>query len=171
MNTDQLKKNKFVILGGLIVLYFILKKFFGSAGDEARSQQQVLDSVLQESQQNQQQQTFDDSVYASTANLIQTLLDGPEMVGTELQVVDEVIKVVANKKDWQKLQLSFGRRDIKDATYFSSTNYTLSQLLRDQLDSYEVYWSIDNNNWKQSGWGANTGEILAMYFNKINIQL
>lgn len=168
---QDIGKNKWWILGGLVVLYFIYKKFFGSGGDDARATQQTLDAVRDELQHATEPPSFDDSVYASTSNLIQTLLDGPEMGNTELQVVDEVIRVVKNKTDWLKLQLAFGSRDITDANFVSTTKYELSQLLRDQLDTKLYYWTIDYPHYSASGYFDDSIDVLRQYFNRINIPL
>ena len=83
--------------------------------------------------------SWPDSVYRSTADLIQQKLDGCEspFSTAELDVVKELLRVVKNQADWLKLVNTFGVREIADCGSWgmSKTKYNLGGLLKDQLDS------------------------------------
>ena len=97
-----------------------------------------------------QKLTYPESAYGTAANTIQKLLNGGETITTEIQVVNEIIKVVKKPVDWYYLISVFASRDIDDLGYGKS-NYDLPTLLKDQLDSTLIgdkvngkfYWSED----------------------------
>ena len=90
--------------------------------------------------------SYPESTYQSTVNLIARLLDGCELTGSEVQVVEQIIKVVKNKADWAKLVSDFGSRDIADCG-FGKTNYDLITLLNDQLDTVIVAGTVNGKTY------------------------
>lgn len=120
-----------------------------------------------------QKLSYADSNYKATANTIQKLLDGCEVSGTELQVINEIIKVVKNPVDWWYLVKVFGNRDVSDCGAFgwSKTNYDLISLLKDQLDTFSGYYKIDTNGYKDSGVSMNTLDILTKFLSTKGISI
>lgn len=112
------------------------------------------------------------SVYNTTANTIQKLLDGMEAsINTELDVIKNVIHCVKNQGDWLKLVEVFGTRSIVDANYITSTTYTLGDLLKDQLDTGGYVVQTTYEGFKYGGkWYTNSVDILNDYFRSKNIQ-
>ena len=114
------------------------------------------------------------SVYNSTANTIQKLLDGCEAsINTELEVIKNVIHCVKNQGDWLKLVEVFGTRSIADCGSWgmSSTSYTLGDLLKDQLDTGGYVTQGTYEGFKYGGkWYTNSVDILNDYFRSKNIQ-
>ena len=106
--------------------------------------------------------SFPESNYASAVNTLVKLLSGCETFGTELQAIEEIIKVVKNPLDWSYLIAKFGKKDIPDCGW-GSTNYDLPTLLKDQLDTSGVY-NINVSGFKKSGFATNSREILEAYF-------
>lgn len=117
--------------------------------------------------------THDLSFYNSSAATIKKLLNGCETVASEVQVIVILTKAVKNKLDWKLLVDAFGRKKIDDCFGFSSTEYELGDLLRDQLDT--SYGDIVKgegftyNGFKQGR--KDTIDILKMYFDKIGVQI
>lgn len=122
--------------------------------------------------------SFTDSAYQATANTIQKLLDGCEIVSTEMDVILEVIKTVKNTADWNKLIIAFGTRDIADCGTFglASSNYDLVSLLKDQLDTNQTAYKIPDIGAPSVGYndaGAFTDSIaiLSKYLKTIGINI
>lgn len=107
--------------------------------------------------------SFAASQYSSAANTIATLLNGCDTFNSEIQAIQEVIKVVKNKLDWAFLVKTFGVRSIDNCGIGTGdTSYELTTLLKDQLDQPGVY-SINVAGYKDSGATTKTFQILEKY--------
>lgn len=63
-------------------------------------------------------------------------LNGAETPVTELNVAKDILDATANQLDWNQFNSSFGKsRDVEDIGFGSTTYYSFSSLLKDQLDS------------------------------------
>ena len=112
------------------------------------------------------------SVYNTTANTIANMMDGCELPNTELDVVRTIVRTVKNQGDWLKLQEVFGQRTIDNCGYWTGdTQYTLADLLKEQLDSTQPLVTNENAGFKTDKLQyTNTSDLLAEYFRKQNIQ-
>lgn len=107
--------------------------------------------------------------YSSVINIIVKLLNGCETFSSEIQVISEVAKVVKTPVDWYHLVAKFGKKDIEDCGW-GKTNYDLSTLLKDQLDTAGAY-NIDINGYKKSGFAINSIDILDGYLKSKGVQI
>jgi len=114
------------------------------------------------------------SVYNTSANAIQKLLDGCEVsINTEIDVFKIIVKTVKNQGDWLKMMEVFGTRNIADCGSWglSVTAYTLGDLLKDQMDTggYVPKNTYDGYTYGGRIYG-NSIELLNDYFKSRNIQ-
>lgn len=109
--------------------------------------------------------SYPEANYGAAANTIQQLLDGCQSSGSELKVVDEIIKVVKNATDWWHLVAVFSNRDIADCGSFgfSHTNYDLITLLKDQITSVQIAFTINENGYQDSGAFSSGLSILSKF--------
>lgn len=153
-----------IILVILAVIIFVLWKIYQYFKEKAENKPNTI--VVSDAQKEIAKSTvppsFSDADYQGTANAIAKLLDGCETDESEAQVVEEVKKSVKSAVDWYKLVVAFGTRDIADCGSFgiSSTNYDLVSLLKDQLDTTQVF---------QSGTFQESKDILSKYLQTIGI--
>lgn len=111
------------------------------------------------------------SVYNTSANAIANLLDGCDSTDAELQVINTVIKTVKNQGDWLKLQEVFGQRKIDNCFLGTGdTNYTLGDLLKDELDTVIISYGETDGFKPKKTFYKNSVEILDEYFKSKNIQ-
>ncbi len=106
--------------------------------------------------------------YESAANTIFNLLDGCDSSSSEMQVVTEIIKVVKKPIDWYYLIKVFGTRNVADCGW-GKTDYDLVTLLKDQLDTLQVAYSINVQGYKAQGAMKDGDTILADYLGTIGI--
>ncbi len=136
---------------------------------EDKSQKKVGDEssdVVSELKRKGQTLSFPTANYSAAANTIKVLLDGCERVTTEMQVVEEIIKVVKKPIDWYYLVSVFGNRDIADCGY-GKTNYDLVSLLKDQLDSVLLGDMVNGERY----FNVDTLDVLSKYLSKIGISI
>jgi hypothetical protein len=160
--------NGLIVVGSLAIVgvvgYYIYKKL--NVKKEEEQSKATIDQSKTELQQelnNGQKLSYPQSNYISASNTIATALDGCETFQSELQAISEVVKVVKNKADWLNLVKTFGVRKIDNCGWATgSTTYDLPTLLKDQLDTAGAY-SINETNYKKSGWTFNSADILAEY--------
>lgn len=159
------------IVGGSIVAYFLYKKY--KEWREGADQRTQIDLVQKDinAQIKTQTPSFTDAYYQQQANTIKTLLNGCETPDSELKVVSIIVATVKIKLDWDKLVKAFGTQTIDNCVY-GSTQYTLPQLLNDQLDSNFNYYYINENNVKPgipkysvSGWFTESINVLNAFLN------
>lgn len=145
-------------------LYFVKK-----AADRAQKKvSNQADDMVSKLANSGQRLTFAAPTYSGTANTIQQLLDGCETPATEIQVVNEIIKVVKNPIDWYYLVAQFGNRDIDNCGAFTgSTNYDLISLLKDQLESNLPGIQVNGKRY----WGDNSITPLSDYLNTIGVSI
>lgn len=110
--------------------------------------------------------TFSKSSYLAASNTIEKLLKGCETMSTEIQIVDEIVKVVKNKADWFYLVSIFGNRDIDDCGW-GSTNYDLITLLKDQMDTQLLGEKVNDKMY----WNSNSLVALTEYLAKIGVSV
>lgn len=113
------------------------------------------------------------SVYNTSANTIQKLLDGCEFsINTELDVFKILIKTCKNQGDWLKMVEVFGTRQIADCGSWgiSQTAYTLGDLLKDQMDSGGYVAKNTYDGYTYGGLYSNSVELINEYFRSKNIQ-
>jgi hypothetical protein len=127
-------------IGGLAIVAFVGYKIYKKIQDQQGKgeEKDVINEIKQEERDLIQQglkPTFNDSVYESSANLIFQKLDGCELPTSEIDVMNEVVRVCQNKLDWAKLVRAFGTRTVDDCGWGGETPYSLPTLLKDQLDS------------------------------------
>ena len=174
LQPDNISKFKtpLYIIGGGIAAYFIYKKY--KEWREGAGQREQIDLVQKDINQalKTQKPTFTDAYYQQQANTIKTLLNGCETAESELGVVTSVIGTVKTKLDYDKLVKAFGTQTIEDCIY-GSTEYTLPQLLADQLDTTWPYYWINEANvqpgtkpYNVTGWFANSKEVLNTYLSQ-----
>lgn len=113
--------------------------------------------------------SFPQSNYLSAANTVEKLLDGCERVGSEIQVVETISRVVKKPIDWYYLVKVFGNRDIADCGTFGAakTNYDLVTLVNDQLDTTIMGDSVNGKTY----WNVDTLVPLQEHLSKIGITL
>lgn len=143
--------------------------------DENKTVDQVKDDLKNWSSSSGNKLTYANnlSVYNSSANAIQKLLDGCEAsINTEIDVFKIIIKTVKNQGDWLKLAQVFGTRQIADCGSWglSSTSYTLGDLLKDQMDTggYVAKQTYDGYTFG-GGIYNNSVELINNYFKNKNI--
>lgn len=107
--------------------------------------------------------------YASTANTIQRLLNGCETAPTEIQVIEEIMKVVKKPIDWWYLVSVFGSREIDDCGTLGTSKqaYELVTLLKDQMDTFIPAYVVNGTTY----FGKDSLELLSIYLNKIGITI
>jgi hypothetical protein len=135
------------IVGGVGFILYKIYKGLQKKQDE-KNQKEVVknaeDEVKKLSQQGMKLSNSE-SVYSSTANYIQNMLDGCETATTELAVIQKIMICVQNKLDWAKLISVFGSRKIDNCGLGTGdTIYDLPSLLSEQLDSVLVVYSVSN---------------------------
>ena len=161
-------------LAGLAVVgtvgYIIYKKFKKTKEDkDSKAVADDADKAANDLKKGGAKLSFPEASYSSVINLIVKLLNGCDSFGSELQVVNEVAKVVKTPLDWYYLVSKFGKKDIDDCGW-GKTNYDLITLLKDQLDTAGAY-TIDVNGYKKSGYAINTIDILEDYLKTKGIQI
>jgi len=153
------------IIGGLGFIGYKIYKGVGKIKEDKDSKAVAddADKALKDELAKGNKLSFPAVNYSSAINTIVKLLNGCETFGSELQVVYEVMKVVKTPADWYYLVKTFGKKDIDDCGW-GKTNYDLTTLLKDQLDTAGAY-AIDPaiNGYKKSGWAINTIDILEDY--------
>lgn len=149
------------------IVVFILYKVYKAIQKklENRTNAAVVSDAQEQLNNSTIPASFSDSTYQGAANTIAKLLDGCELQGSEMSVIREIIKTVKNSTDWYKLIVAFGNRDVSDCGSFgySKSNYDLISLLKDQLDSLQAPYYINEDGYKDSGIGADTINILSKY--------
>ena len=76
------------------------------------------------------------SFYGRLIDEIIERLNGAETPATELNVARDLLDATSNQLDWNQFNSSFGKsRDVEDIGFGSTTYYSFSSLLKDQLDS------------------------------------
>lgn len=153
-----------VVLAIIIFIAWKIYQYFKTKA-ENKTNAQVVNNAQVEIDNSGMPASFPSVTYDGAANIIAKLLSGCETSGTEGDVIKEVIKVVKTPTDWFKLIVAFGNRDIADCGSFgfSSTNYDLISLLKDQLDTNQAYYSIDESGYTDSGTFTDSNEILAKF--------
>lgn len=180
------------ILGGLGFIGYKGMKYFEKKKEESESKKVTddIDDELKQSEKEGLKLSKPKSSYSAAVSLIIKLLSGAETGVSEMQVVKEIISVVKNKYDWQYLIKAFGTRDIDDIGGFTSTNYNLITLLKEQLDSmpgtgglqtaasfvplpgFQIIngvYNIDIDGYKATGLALKTRNILKDYLKTIGI--
>ena len=141
-------------IGGGIFVYTKIKKAVDKKKEEGESKAVSNDAKdeLRNLLNSGVRLSYPESVYSSTANFIQKQLDGCETLPSEKEVAKEVLRVVKNRADWLKLVSVFGSRDIADCGSFgfSTTNYDLPTLLKQQLDTWNILIELNNNTYSNA---------------------
>lgn len=120
-----------IFIGWKIYQYFKKKKDQKGSRDAANASSDEYNKLSKNDSLS-----FPQATYEGTANTIQKLLDGCELPDSETQVISEIAKVVKKPIDWFYLNKVWGVRTIDNCGYFTdSTDYDLTTLLKDQLDS------------------------------------
>ena len=172
--------NGIVIVGSVFlfgtIAFFIYKKY--KKGQEEKDSKQTVKAVDDELTTIKKQggsnavPSAPQSTYESTANFIKVSLDGCEMGGTELTVIEAICKLVKKPVDWLLLVKAFGVRSINDCAPWGGTTYDLPTLLKDQLDTSVFGYSMDINGYKKSGLrAANSITILTDYLTSKGITI
>ncbi len=159
------------IIAGLGIIGWKTYQYFHKKSED-QTQKKVGDesgSVVAQLKKQGQNLAFPTPNYSATANTIQRLLDGCERVVSEIQVVEEIIKLVKKPIDWYYLISVFGNRDIADCGTFGvgSTNYDLVSLLKQQLDSQLIGDKINGKTY----WNVKSITPLVEHLQKIGISL
>ncbi len=118
--------------------------------------------------------SFPESAYEGAANEIANKLDGCETLGSELEVIQQVIRVVKRPIDWLQLAKAFGVRKIDNCGLGTGdTNYTLPALLKDQLDTGGAFTNeiIDGSGKPKTGFTDSSFKILLAYLNSIHVTI
>lgn len=156
-----------IVLVLLAVILFIAWKIYQyfKNKEENKTNEAVVNNAQAEINNLGAPPSFPSVAYDGAANTIAKLLSGCETSGSERDVLLEVIRIVKTPTDWFKLIVAFGNRDIADCGSFgfSSTNYDLISLLKDQLDSNQAYYSIDEAGYTDSGTFTDTKDILSKF--------
>ena len=113
--------------------------------------------------------SFPETSYQSAINTIVKYLNGCETFTSEMNAAMEVMKVVKTPVDWYYLIQKFGKKDIDDCVY-GKTNYDLTTLLKDQLDSAGMF-KVNVNGFADSGFTSKSSNILAKYLSTKGITL
>lgn len=155
-----------ILLFGLYEGYKYLKKQEGAR--DANAVRNSAHDSYKDFVKKGQKLSLPESSYLSTANTIQKKLDGCERVTTEIEVIEDIIKVVKKPIDWYYLVYVFGNRDIDDCGVGTgSTNYDLITLLKDQLDSTLVGDMVNGIRY----WNDTSLIPLSVYLAKIGISI
>jgi hypothetical protein len=168
--------NGLIVVGSLAIVgavgYLVWKKL--NEKSEQKDSQQGLnasDNELKDAIKGGQQLSFPQSNYVNASNTIFNLLDGCETYNSELQAIQEVIKVTRNKADWLNLVKAFGVKKVDNCGYLTGdTNYNLPELLKDQLDTAGAY-SFNEPNFKKTGVAMNSLDILSTYLKTIGVTI
>lgn len=153
-----------VILGIVIFIGWKVYQYF-KAKAENKTNAAVVSNAQVEINNLGASPSFPLATYDGTANTIQKLLSGCETAGSERDVISEVIRIVKTPTDWFTLIVAFGNRDIADCGSFgfSSTNYDLISLLKDQLDTNQAVYSINESGYTDNGAFTDSKDILAKF--------
>lgn len=169
--------NGLIVVGSLAIVgavgYYIWKKMNEKA-EEKDSQQGVNanDNELKDAIKGGQQLSFPQSNYIASANTIFNLLDGCETSASERGAILEVIKVTRNKADWLNLVKAFGVKKVDNCGYLTGdTTYSLPELLKDQLDSIAGLYTLNEPNYKKSGFASSYLQILQDYLKTIGVTI
>ena len=159
------------VVGGIgFVAYKVYKKFKDIAAQkDAKVVVNENETEYKKLEQSGQKLSFTPNVYSQLVNDIVVKLSGFESFNTELQVIGAIIKVVKKPIDWNYLVAKFGNKDIPDGAW-GKTNYDLVTLLKDQLDTSGLY-TINEPNFKSTGFAINTINILTEYLTKIGVKI
>jgi hypothetical protein len=159
------------IIGGIGYLVYKLNKKIGDLKDSKDSKATVNDATKEYLDMKNQGKklSYPESNYSSAINTIVKLLNNCDSFMSELQAVEEVIKIVKTPTDWTYLVSKFGNKDIDDCGW-GKTNYDLPTLLKDQLDTGGAY-IINQVNYKKKGYAFNSVDILADYLKTKGITL
>jgi hypothetical protein len=171
------------ITGGAIFvgyqLYRLIRKIGSGEGkgkdDTPQQTAEQAANDYESAVQQGQKLSFTPSAYNAAAEAIIKFLDGCETAtGGELSAIGEVIKIVKKPIDWLYLQKIFGQKDIDNCGWGTGdTRYSLSALLKDQLDSFVLITPIPETRlggWKvPSGYYADTILILEKYMKEKGI--
>ena len=130
--------NGLIVIGSLAIVgavgYLIYKKM--KEKEEKGNAQETTDAVNNELKNeitNGNTLSFPQSNYVTASNTIFQLLDGCEYYTSEVQAIEEVIKIVKKKVDWLNLVKAFGVRKVDNCGYMTGdTTYDLPTLLKDQ---------------------------------------
>lgn len=180
------------LLAGAIGLSYVGVNYFKKRKEEKESKE-VTDDITEELKKSEKEGlklSKPKSSYSSTVSLIVKLLSGAETGGSEMQVIEEIMKVVKNKLDWQYLVKTFGVKNVPDIGW-GETNYNLITLLKDQLDSmpgtggWKTYvavvpglqpfaftngvYNINVDGYKATGYASKTRDILSDYLKSIGV--
>lgn len=152
------------VVGG--VVYFLYKfKDIIKKITEGKESQNVVDDAKNEVKELSKQYTLSKpkSAYSSCIGNIVKLLSDCESVSSEMDVVENIIRVVKNPLDWAYLVAEFNKKSIPDCGT-GSTVYSLPELLKDQLDTFGCYApSKTVDGYKLSGCRQNTIDFLNEY--------
>jgi hypothetical protein len=168
--------NGLIVVGSLAVVgaigYYIWKKMNEKAeSKDSQSGVNANDNELKDAIKGGQQLSFPQSNYITASNTIFNLLDGCETYNSELQAINEVIKVTRNKADWLNLVKAFGVKKVDNCGWMTGdTTYNLPDLLKDQLDTAGAY-SFNEPNFKKSGVAVNSIDILLAYLKTIGVTI
>lgn len=157
------------IVGGVGYIGYKVYKAIKDREGKKDSKETVTDAKKELAALKNETLSKPESNYASAVNTIVKLLNGCETFGSEVQAIQEIIKVVKKKKDWLYLIDKFGVKDIDDCGW-GKTTYDLPTLLKDQLDTSGVY-TINVDGYKKSGYAINSVDILEEYLKTKGITL
>lgn len=168
------------VVGGLGIVGYTLYKKLKSVGDKgkddtARETEQLAAKDYDALYKSGQRITFKPSDYAAASETILKLLDGCELLNSEIAAIEEVIKVVKKPIDWYYLVKIFGQKDVADCGSWgiSKTRYSLVGLLKDQLDTYALVTPFPKTI--LGGWQVPSGSygdsigILSKYLKTIGV--
>lgn len=175
-NLPKISKTVIVVAVTVLVLFifFVVYKKIKKVSENKNSVEVVkkVDDEISLELKKGNKISFPESVFLSTANLIEKNLDGCERFTTEIDTIKKIISTVKKQIDWLFLQKSFGVRKISDCGTFGTIKnpYDLATLLKEQLDS-AGYFSFEIDGNKISGSTSNSYSILSDYFKKINVEV
>jgi predicted GTPase len=138
-------KGTLAIIGAVVVVYagWLVKKGVDKIIEnrDERKEDKAQEEELENLQQQGIQPTISNATALGLSNTIQTLLDGCELSGSEVEVVNQILATVQNQADWIKLQQTFGTRTIDNCGLGTGeTSYDLRSLLTEQIDGFD--WSF-----------------------------
>lgn len=166
-----------LIGAGVFVAYKIYKFIEGKDREEKKNAEDVIkeqDKEIKNEIKNGETPSKPLSTYKSTANTIFELLDGCELLASEIKVVQEVVKQVKKPLDWKILSREFGVRKVDDCGPWGETTYELGNLLKTELDAKVSTTMVvaDGYTYNPIKSGAKTTfEILNIYLRKIGVTI
>lgn len=179
---NKVNPNVLLIIGGGIAAYYAIKglNIFGNKEDQQSKENQTESVKTIETETKTLEQTlnpsFPDSTYKLAADYITQTLQGCDVLSSyELSAIEQVIKVVKNRLDWNKLIIAFGVRSIDNCGFLTgSTDYNLPTLIKDQCGStgYVLTYKIADTNYTvPGGFYSPYSDILKNYLRTLNISL